>query len=234
MRLPRCSTTRSPTRRPARESRSRRPRPLSSSTFRCATPVPEYLRPTTAAGAAVRKRRSRAAPVNSKGLGLAVAHTVATAHGGELLMSRREPSGLCATLRLPCHDMVINTPAGRTPSLTIAIKIRKPGGFPAVNADRNWPLYAPGSSSRWAGEHTGVPLQGATVCPRRPTGRDSRGRRALELTAESWRHPGARDSSHRMTEKHLKSRRLDRRGTRCTTSPSTRGDLATSAQHGSS
>lgn len=40
-------------------------------------------------------------PVNSRGLDLAVAHTVATAHGGELLLDGQEPFGLCATLRLP-------------------------------------------------------------------------------------------------------------------------------------
>ena len=40
-------------------------------------------------------------PVNSKGLGLAVAHIVAAAHGGHLHLRHREPHGLCATLQLP-------------------------------------------------------------------------------------------------------------------------------------
>lgn len=39
--------------------------------------------------------------VDGKGLGLAVAHTVVTAHGGALVLGDRAPSGLCVTLRLP-------------------------------------------------------------------------------------------------------------------------------------
>ena len=49
-------------------------------------------------------------PVNSKGLGLAVAHTVATAHGGELLLDACVPSGLCASLRVPRYGVVRHTP----------------------------------------------------------------------------------------------------------------------------
>lgn len=48
-------------------------------------------------------------PVSSKGLGLAVAHTVATAHGGELLLDTCVPSGLCASLRLPRFAVVRRT-----------------------------------------------------------------------------------------------------------------------------
>lgn len=51
-------------------------------------------------------------PVNSKGLGLAVAHIVATAHGGHLQLSHREPHGLCATLRLPRFGAVGRTGVG--------------------------------------------------------------------------------------------------------------------------
>lgn len=40
-------------------------------------------------------------PVNSKGLGLAIAHTVASAHGGRLALGDRLPHGLRATLVLP-------------------------------------------------------------------------------------------------------------------------------------
>ena len=40
-------------------------------------------------------------PINGKGLGLAIAHTVAAAHGGQLTLSEREPHGLCGTLLLP-------------------------------------------------------------------------------------------------------------------------------------
>lgn len=40
-------------------------------------------------------------PVNSRGLGLAIAHTVATAHGGRLTLSSREPCGLRASLAIP-------------------------------------------------------------------------------------------------------------------------------------
>lgn len=41
--------------------------------------------------------------VTGKGLGLAIASTVAAAHGGTLLLSSNKPSGLVATLRLPAH-----------------------------------------------------------------------------------------------------------------------------------
>jgi signal transduction histidine kinase len=40
-------------------------------------------------------------PINSKGLGLAIAHTVARAHGGQLELADREPHGLRATLVMP-------------------------------------------------------------------------------------------------------------------------------------
>lgn len=40
-------------------------------------------------------------PVNSKGLGLAIARNVAAAHGGCLELSDNQPHGLCATLILP-------------------------------------------------------------------------------------------------------------------------------------
>lgn len=40
-------------------------------------------------------------PVNSRGLGLTLAHTVAVAHGGDLLLDDHEPFGLCASLLLP-------------------------------------------------------------------------------------------------------------------------------------
>lgn len=39
--------------------------------------------------------------VDGKGLGLAVAHTVAVAHGGELVLDEHPPNGLRVTLRLP-------------------------------------------------------------------------------------------------------------------------------------
>lgn len=39
--------------------------------------------------------------VDGKGLGLAVAHTVVVAHGGELGLEDHSPHGLCVTLRLP-------------------------------------------------------------------------------------------------------------------------------------
>lgn len=40
-------------------------------------------------------------PVNSKGLGLAIARTVAAVHGGLLTLATNEPRGLLATLALP-------------------------------------------------------------------------------------------------------------------------------------
>jgi PAS domain S-box-containing protein len=45
-------------------------------------------------------------PVNSRGLGLTLAHTIATAHGGELVLDDHEPGGLCASLRLPRYGTV--------------------------------------------------------------------------------------------------------------------------------
>ena len=39
--------------------------------------------------------------LTGKGLGLAIANTVATAHGGVLVLAPQEPTGLCALLRLP-------------------------------------------------------------------------------------------------------------------------------------
>jgi signal transduction histidine kinase len=39
--------------------------------------------------------------VTGRGLGLAVAHTVASAHGGTLQLSTNRPRGLRATLRFP-------------------------------------------------------------------------------------------------------------------------------------
>ncbi|GAB6984109.1 PAS domain-containing sensor histidine kinase [Nocardioides pyridinolyticus] len=41
--------------------------------------------------------------VTGKGLGLAIANTVATAHGGVLVLAPQSPQGLCAMLRLPGH-----------------------------------------------------------------------------------------------------------------------------------
>lgn len=43
-------------------------------------------------------------PVNSRGLGLAVASTVTAAHGGSLVLGRLEPTGFGVTIRLPRHD----------------------------------------------------------------------------------------------------------------------------------
>jgi signal transduction histidine kinase len=43
-------------------------------------------------------------PVNSKGLGLAIARIVATAHGGRLELSDHTPHGLCATLVMSRFD----------------------------------------------------------------------------------------------------------------------------------
>ena len=40
-------------------------------------------------------------PVNSKGLGLTIANSCAIAHGGSLVLADNDPTGLCATLRLP-------------------------------------------------------------------------------------------------------------------------------------
>lgn len=51
--------------------------------------------------------------VDGKGLGLAVAHIVATAHGGHLHLSHRKPHGLCATLRLPRFGVVPRTVSKR-------------------------------------------------------------------------------------------------------------------------
>lgn len=45
-----------------------------------------------------------AQPVNGKGLGLAIARTVANAHGGRLELDDRTPHGLCATLVMPRFD----------------------------------------------------------------------------------------------------------------------------------
>ncbi|MFC7496804.1 MULTISPECIES: PAS domain-containing sensor histidine kinase [unclassified Nocardioides] len=39
--------------------------------------------------------------VTGRGLGLAIAHTIALAHGGALELSANRPQGLCASLRLP-------------------------------------------------------------------------------------------------------------------------------------
>jgi len=58
-------------------------------------------------------------PVNSRGLGLTLAHTIATAHGGELLLDDHEPGGLCASLRLPRYGIVpgsIRAPGPDEPS----------------------------------------------------------------------------------------------------------------------
>jgi signal transduction histidine kinase len=41
--------------------------------------------------------------IEGKGLGLAIAKTVAEAHGGELTLTPNQPRGLCATLRLPAR-----------------------------------------------------------------------------------------------------------------------------------
>lgn len=50
-------------------------------------------------------------PTNSKGLGLAIAHTVAAAHGGTLTLGDNDPAGLVATLSLPRYG-----PHGSQPS----------------------------------------------------------------------------------------------------------------------
>lgn len=42
-----------------------------------------------------------AQPTNSKGLGLAIAHTIAVAHGGTLRLADNDPAGLVATMVLP-------------------------------------------------------------------------------------------------------------------------------------
>ena len=42
-------------------------------------------------------------PTNSKGLGLAIAHTIAAAHGGTLTLRDNDPTGLAAALYLPRH-----------------------------------------------------------------------------------------------------------------------------------
>ena len=47
-------------------------------------------------------------PTNSKGLGLAIAHTVAAAHGGTLALRDNDPTGLAAALSLPRYG-----PSGR-------------------------------------------------------------------------------------------------------------------------
>lgn len=39
--------------------------------------------------------------VTGRGLGLAIAHTIASAHGGALQLSANRPQGLCASLRFP-------------------------------------------------------------------------------------------------------------------------------------
>jgi signal transduction histidine kinase len=48
--------------------------------------------------------------VNSRGLGLAVARTVALAHGGALELATAHPHGLRATLFLPCHTTAAQVP----------------------------------------------------------------------------------------------------------------------------
>ena len=45
-------------------------------------------------------------PATGRGLGLAIAQTVATAHGGSLTLEANEPRGLCARLTLPVHGQV--------------------------------------------------------------------------------------------------------------------------------
>lgn len=50
-------------------------------------------------------------PVHSKGLGLAIARTVAVAHGGDLTLSDRAPHGLCATLVFPRDGTAHQFPA---------------------------------------------------------------------------------------------------------------------------
>lgn len=50
---------------------------------------------------------------NSKGLGLAIAHTVAAAHGGTLTLRDNAPAGLVATLALPRYARPTDSVAGR-------------------------------------------------------------------------------------------------------------------------
>lgn len=45
-------------------------------------------------------------PVSSRGLGLAVARTIATAHGGRLLLADNKPNGLLATVYVPRYGSV--------------------------------------------------------------------------------------------------------------------------------
>lgn len=52
-------------------------------------------------------------PVNSRGLGLSIAHTVAAAHGGDLLLEDHEPRGLLASLVLPRHGSTTRAAAAR-------------------------------------------------------------------------------------------------------------------------
>lgn len=55
-------------------------------------------------------------PVNSRGLGLTLAHTIAVAHGGNLLLDDHEPCGLCASLLLPRYGSGRPLRDGRDPA----------------------------------------------------------------------------------------------------------------------
>ncbi len=52
-------------------------------------------------------------PVSSRGLGLAVARTVAVAHGGRLVLDDNTPHGLCATIALPHPGAGVVVPRAR-------------------------------------------------------------------------------------------------------------------------
>ena len=51
-------------------------------------------------------------PTNSKGLGLAIAHTIAAAHGGTLTLRDNDPTGLAAALSLPRYGPPVASGGG--------------------------------------------------------------------------------------------------------------------------
>lgn len=61
-------------------------------------------------------------PVNSRGMGLPLARTVAHAHGGELVLGDHDPRGLCVTLVLPRHG-ISQDPSRGDPAASAASEV---------------------------------------------------------------------------------------------------------------